>query len=355
MQNIAMSYKKINSNAMRIWFDISNSPHVILFHDLIKDLENNGHEIIITTRPLANTIDLLDQKNLFYHVIGEHYGKSLFRKIIGFPIRVLQLVNFLQQKKIDIAIGQSSFHLPLVARILGFPSVYTNDNEHAIGNLIAFFCANRILLPANFKLNRMIDFDWVKSKTVFYPGVKEGIYLWVKYQEIALRRIHASTPQTHIYIRPEPQTAQYYSGALFFLDELILQLQEFYAVTILTRNTDQLIHYTHPMFNHCNVPQKPLVFDDIAVDCSLFIGAGGSMTREFALLGIPTISVYQDKLLAVDNLLLEHDLLFHYPQLTIDQVHTVLDELKNKSSKNEFMEMGRSAYEILRSNIIAYD
>ena len=86
---------------MKIWFDISNSPHVILFHDLIKDLEENGHEIVITTRPLANTIDLLDQKKLSYEIIGKHYGKQFFKKLMGFPIRVLQLVKYLKQMIIN--------------------------------------------------------------------------------------------------------------------------------------------------------------------------------------------------------------------------------------------------------------
>lgn len=340
---------------MRIWFDISNSPHVILFYDLIKELEQGGHEVIITTRPLANTIDLLDQKNLTYQVIGKHYGKSLFKKIAGFPVRVFQLVNHLKHKNIDVCIGQSSFHLPLVACLLGFPSIYTNDNEHAAGNLIAFYFANKILLPTNFKLGKLLKYGWIQSKIIYYPGVKEGIYLWVKHQAIAKKRNCIAQGHPHIYIRPEPQTAQYYSGALFFLDKIILELQHMYTVTILTRNNNQLTHYADPMFKYCNVPQKPLSFDDIALDCSLFIGAGGSMTREFALLGIPTISVYQDKLLAVDEILLEQDLLSHFPQLTIDQVDTVLAQVKSKVANHHFMELGKSAYEILKASIVAYD
>ena len=46
---------------MRIWFDISNSPQVNMFYNLIRELEAGGHQVIITSRPLANTIELLDQ------------------------------------------------------------------------------------------------------------------------------------------------------------------------------------------------------------------------------------------------------------------------------------------------------
>jgi predicted glycosyltransferase len=340
---------------MRIWFDISNSPHVLLFQDLIIDLEHSGHQVIITTRPLANTIDLLDQIGLSYHVIGKHYGKSSINKIIGFPIRIFQLFIFLRHKGIQFAVGQSSFHLPLVARLLKIPSLYTNDNEHAAGNIIAFYFANHILVPKNFVLNYVLNNFWIKSKIAYYPGIKEGIYLWIRHQELLVKRSKQISNNINIYIRPEPQTAQYYNGAEFFLDDIILQLQCKYNITILTRNIDQYQHYTNSMFEHCNVPLKPLSLEEIALNCSLFIGAGGSMTREFALLGIPTISVYQDKLLGVDQLLLQNNLLHYYPNLSTDHVMNVIAH-NNKSidNTNDLLEKGKEAYGILRAHIVAY-
>ena len=65
---------------MRIWFDLSNSPHINFFYSLIRDLEKE-HEIIITCRPLANTIDLLKLHKLPFVVIGRHYGAKLSSKI----------------------------------------------------------------------------------------------------------------------------------------------------------------------------------------------------------------------------------------------------------------------------------
>lgn len=340
---------------MRIWFDISNSPHVILFQGLIKDLEASGNEVLITTRPLANTIDLLDQNGFDYIVIGKHYGKNIFKKLFGFPVRVLQLYLYLRKMNIDFAVGQSSFHLPLVARLLGRPSVYTNDNEHAAGNIVAFYFANKILLPKSFILNKYLNNKWIKSKITYYPGVKEGIYLWIKHQELTFKRSQTKPSTINIYIRPEPQTAQYYTGAIFFLDEIILQLQEKFSITILTRNKEQLDHYSQDTFKACHVPSKPIHFDEIALDCTLFIGAGGSMTREFALLGIPTISVYQDKLLAVDHLLLQNQLLQHFPLLKTDDVLQVIEGARLRKYDNVLLDLGKQAYSILKAEIIGYN
>ena len=137
-----------------IWFDLSNAPHVNMFEELIKELENEGNEVVITCRPLSNTVDLLKLKRFSYTVVGIHYGKNLFKKMFGYPIRVYQLYRFLRKKNIDIAISQSSFHSPLAAWLLNIPSIYMNDNEHAAGNIPSFIFANRILLPEFFDIKK---------------------------------------------------------------------------------------------------------------------------------------------------------------------------------------------------------
>ena len=339
---------------MRIWFDLSNSPHINMFHDLIRDMEADGHTIIITSRPLANTVELLDQRGLKHTVVGDHYGKSLLRKIFGYPIRVWQLRNFLRTQKPDLAISQSSFHSPVVARLLGIPSIYTNDNEHAMGNKPAFFCATRILIPENLPVERVARAGISASKVKQYPGVKEGIYLWSKGEAIQQKRKANPSEPINIYIRPEPQTAQYYKGKENFLDETILALQNKYKITVLPRDANQASHYKQPQFSGTQVPDKPMSFDFIAATCTIFIGAGGSMTRELAILGVPTISVYQDDLLEVDQFLLKKGLMLHEPSLTADKVEAYVNSLKNAPPSLELMKKGKEAYNLFKTEILKF-
>jgi uncharacterized protein len=339
---------------MRIWFDISNSPHVNMFYGLIKELEKDGHEIVITSRPLANTIALLDQKGLKHTTVGEHYGKDFFKKVFGYPIRVMQLRKFLKDKNIDVAISQSSFHSPVVARLIGVPSIYTNDNEHAMGNKPAFICANTILIPENLAVDKVATTGISAKKVVQYPGVKEGIYLWSKGEAIQEKRKLNNSGEVKIYIRPEPQTAQYYKGKENFLDDTILALQDKYSIIVLPRDTNQHNHYKQEKFSKTQVPDKPLSFDAIAADCTLFIGAGGSMTREMAILGIPTISVYQDDLLDVDQFLLQKDLMLHEPNLTPEKVTEYIEKLKNTPPSLELMEKGKQAYQLFKNELLKF-
>lgn len=337
---------------MKIWFDISNSPQVLLFKDMLEDLRRQGHEILITSRPLANTIELLDSEKIPHTVIGKHYGKKLSSKLFGYPIRVYYLWQFLRDKHIDLSVSQSSFHAPLVAKLLGVKSIYTNDNEHAIGNVPAFLFANTILLPQNFKIENPILSRLVFKKVIHYPGVKEGIYLWRKAHAAQTNKLNKMPRSINVYIRPEPSTAQYYKGGENFLDEFIVHSKQAFKITVLPRNKEQREHYTSAQFNGVNMPKTVLSFDEIVKDCSVFIGAGGSMTREMALVGIPTLSVYQDKLLSVDKALIDQELLAYKPRFTFQDVHNLM--LNNKHQKNVFMNYGKEAYDLFLSTINNY-
>jgi len=326
-----------------------------MFYDLIRDLEADGHEIIITSRPLANTVELLDQRGLKHTVVGEHYGKNFYKKIFGYPIRVLQLRKFLKKLHPDLAVSQSSFHSPVVAKLLGIPSIYTNDNEHAMGNKPSFLCATTILIPENLPVEKVAKNGVSAKKVIQYPGVKEGIYLWSKGEKIQEERKKMKQGEINIYIRPEPQTAQYYKGKENFLDDTIIALQHKYHVTILPRDANQSKHYKQEKFSSTHVPDKPMSFDVIASNCTIFIGAGGSMTRELAILGIPTISVYQDELLEVDQFLLTKGLMLHEPMLTAEKVENYINSLQNKPPALELMNKGKQAYQLYKKEILKFN
>jgi predicted glycosyltransferase len=337
---------------VRIWFDLSNSPHINLFHGMIEQLQAAGHETVITCRPLANTVDLLKLHGLSFEVIGEHYGARFAHKLGGYPVRVWQLYQWLKNKSIDVAMSQSSFHSPVTGALLGVHTIYMNDNEFALGNVPSFLFADRILVPqclSDRKLRRQLA---GRRKVLKYPGVKEGLYLWRLAEEI--RKSAAAREgrnRSSVYVRPEPWTAQYYHGKLNFLDGVLVDLREFADVTILPRGATQGMHYRQERFAGIRVIDTALGLREIAVDCDLFIGAGGTMTREMAVLGIPTISVYQDELLDVDRYLLEQGAFVYQPSLDTHFVREFLDRACRRPPSPVLLEKGREAYDMVVNEI----
>jgi len=322
-----------------------------MFHDLIRELEKDGHIVVITSRPLANTIALLTQSGLAHTVIGEHYGKNIYKKIIGFPIRIFQLMRFLKHLRIDLAISQSSFHSPVTARLLGIPSIYMNDNEHALGNIPSFLFATKILVPEFLHLKMINGIKINKNKFIGYPGVKEGIYLWQSYLTSEIQLESEVKIQKKIYIRPEPRTAQYYKGDLNFLDDVIVSLKERLKIVLLIRDKEQLKHYRAKRFSGIHVPEDTLFFNNIAKDCLLFIGAGGTMTREMAVIGIPTISVYQDDLLEVDKYLIKLGLMKHFPKITLEKVLEYINQNNSKTPNRNLLLKGKESYTLIKALI----
>tara|TARA_R110000764_G_scaffold149357_3_gene237093 strand:+ start:11218 stop:12249 length:1032 start_codon:yes stop_codon:yes gene_type:complete len=331
---------------MKIWIDLTNSPHINFFKPFIKVWQSEGIEIIITARDLANTIPLIKQNGWSYHEIGRHAGKSKFKKLLYFPKRVVQLYTFLKTQKPSIGISHSSFYSPLVCKLLRIPSIYLNDNEHAKGNYLAFNFARVIILP-EFLKERAKELKWTeKYNVMFYPGVKEGIYLSQTSFDVPRNNGTDTNLKCKVFIRLEPWTAQYYSGNSDFMNLIIEELSHSHQIFILPRSKEQATQFSKAIFSKVEVVQNPLKIEDIYDECRLFIGAGGSMTRELAILGVPTLSVYQGELLEVDKFLIREGIMHYNPKPTINEIIHLMKENIKGNNTNLFLK-GREAFEMI--------
>lgn len=336
---------------MKIWIDLTNSPHVNFFARMVTELQRS-HEVILTSRPLANTIDLIEMNGFPYHVIGKHYGQSKVKKALGFGVRVWQLYRFLKDKKVNAAISHSSFYSPIVGRMLGIPAIYLNDNEHAAGNRISFLFADHIMIPEFLDLKKVEKQGAKPHKILPYPGVKEGVYLWDYAPVVGDSFIAERDGRKIIFVRPEPWTAQYYKGERNFMDKLLLDLKERFKIVLLPRGKIQEDYYRDTRFAGITVPEKSISLSEIMALCDLFIGAGGTMTREAAVLGIPTISIYQDELLDVDRFLIEKGFMVH--QLNPDAGFVVhfLESIGKRPPDRELLKKGHEAYEMIKRTLL---
>ena len=175
--------------------------------------------------------------------------------------------------------------------------------------------------------------------------MKEGIYLW-------RTKLKINQNSKNIYIRPEPWLAQYYKGGTEFVDDLILELKESYNIIILPRGEDQASHFKKDLFFGITVQKDVLSLLDIAKECTLFIGAGGTMTREMAVLGIPTISVYQNELLDVDKFLVSSNKMLHLPDLNIAKVKEFMQSRNAEKLDVELANKGKETYKLIKKLIL---
>src|SRR6476660_9670567 len=164
---------------MRAWIDVSNSPQVPFFRPLIALLRERGHDVSVTTREYAQTIELLSLHGIEHAVIGpRHGGAGAFGKARAMGGRLRALRRYARGRSFDIALSHASHELPIVARSLGIPSSYAFDYEFArVQHGFGCRAARRVIVPDAIPQNRLDGLGARTAKVRRYPGLKEEYYL----------------------------------------------------------------------------------------------------------------------------------------------------------------------------------
>ncbi len=58
---------------MRVWIDLTNSPHVLVMRPLIEAMRADGHEVEVTARDFAQTLELCERFGV--HRAGARRGR----------------------------------------------------------------------------------------------------------------------------------------------------------------------------------------------------------------------------------------------------------------------------------------
>src|SRR3954447_2418807 len=98
---------------------------------VIRTLEAEGAEVLVTVRDFAQTIGLSERFGIEHEVIGRHRGGRLAAKGVGLLSRSLALARWARGRRIDLALGHGSNDVTVAARLLGIPSSTAFDYEWA--------------------------------------------------------------------------------------------------------------------------------------------------------------------------------------------------------------------------------
>ena len=90
---------------MKVWIDLTNSPHVLVMRPVIADLRARGHEVQVTARDFAQTLGLCDRFGIEHVAIGHHRGGNLLDKARGLGERSLALTRWAKGRGFKLALG----------------------------------------------------------------------------------------------------------------------------------------------------------------------------------------------------------------------------------------------------------
>lgn len=299
---------------MRIWIDLSNSPHPLLFRPVSSELEDRGHTVIITARDNAQTVELARERWRDLDVIGGDSPKGRKAKARAMGRRVIELCRWARSSRPDVALSHNSYGQLIAARLLGIPAVTAMDFEHQPANHLAFRLARTVLLPAALEPLGLHRQGATSKKTRYYPGLKEELYLSDFQPDMTLLErlpIERQPEGALVVARPAPERALYheFENPIFLTCVRSVLRDPSVNVVILPRNQEQLHALSALALPRCYVADRALDSRSLMSQADMMIGAGGTMTREAALLGVPTVSLFAGRRPAVDRWLEQNGLM----------------------------------------------
>ena len=130
---------------MRIWIDITNTPHVNVLMPIYKHLQSKGHTLIITARDFSETLPLLRKNGIEPIVYGGHHGKSKIKKSLGMLRRMQTLLFKLPDYDVAFSLGGS--YTSIISWLKRKKSISFSDNDFAAHKFITFWFSDYFIFP----------------------------------------------------------------------------------------------------------------------------------------------------------------------------------------------------------------
>lgn len=292
---------------MRIWIDLANSPHVPFFRALIPEFAGHGHQVEITARDYAQTVELAAAAGMTPMVIGGHGGGRLAGKAGNLVGRAASLAKWARGRGFNLAVSHNSYAQIAAASALGIRTVTLMDYEHQPANHLAFRLASRVIVPRAFPDSALKRYGASRGKVKRYEGTKEDVYLagFTPDPDFGgtLRALGISARDILIVVRPPASEALYhrFENELFgeLLDRLVTRSDV--KVILLARTETQRVEYQGLARSNLILPLEALDGANLIAAADLVISAGGTMNREAAALGIPAATIYAGEWAAIDE------------------------------------------------------
>ena len=285
---------------MRIIIDILTPKQCMLFLKLSERLRQKGHRVFNVSREYRDVVNLLELKGLKAKIIGKHGGKELASKLKASAHRILDLASYFEEVDPDIAVSFSSPEMARVSYGLGVPHICINDSPHAeaVARLTIPLSTELLapkMIPKHVWTRYGISPERIKQYDALDP------WAWLKDftpNEKVLRELGLSRSKPILTFRPEEEFAAYLAGktrgktGIILVIERILAERDDLQIVAIPRYAEQIESLRESFQDKIIVSHSSIDGPSLLYYTTIFIGGGGTMTTEAALLGVPTFSCY---------------------------------------------------------------
>ena len=290
-----------------ILFDVGHPAHVHLFRGVAQSWEEAGHQIMFTAVDRETIIYLLKFYNLPYKVTFKRRGGKLMLLVELFA-RIFITFRIARQYKADLFLSVSSPSLGVSAWLMRKPYIALTDTEHAVEQHALFKpFATLIATPDVFTRD-------LGSKQVRYAGFHELMYLHPDEftpDPRELESLDLTPDDTYFVVRFVSWGASHDIGEHGFTAadkrELLRQLAKQGRVLLSVESGA-----IDPEFAPLVTTFAPEKVHHLLAFATMYIGEGGTMLTEAALLGTPALFVSTLRAGNWDHLRDDYGLLYFY-------------------------------------------
>lgn len=272
-----------------VWIDVATPKDALLAFPLLCTLKGRGYETIVTARRQTQTTDVLDILGVPYTLVGG-YGETLREKLIEEQKRTLEFVKLFDKIGLPKVLWtHGNVSAIRTAFGLQIPVVYSNDTLHAI-HVAKLVCPLVDWLIAPLPFGRSwSEFGIPKSRIILYDGIEEVAWLGLKHRHPKFLE-EVLQEERIVLFRNVEYKASYCKDLKVDVWELVKKLSDIATVIYLPRYEEEKQKIEG--LNNVWIPPKPVLTIEILPYVDLVVSSGGTICRESALMGLPTVSFH---------------------------------------------------------------
>ncbi|HMK32366.1 MAG TPA: DUF354 domain-containing protein [Nitrosopumilaceae archaeon] len=277
---------------MKIWFDLLTPKQLLFFEPMIKKLRKNN-QVLCTSRTYHEVVKLAKVRNVKMIFVGRHGGSDKSEKLKASLERMLHLSTIVKNFAPDLTISSCSPEASRISFGMGIKHIAFSDSPHA--EAVMRLCipfVKKLLIPWIISKKEFVKYGISENDIIQYRTIDAALIVKQKSKNYSKRDFHLKNKKT-ILVRVEESQAAYIQPRKSISTNIIKEIEKKFSncnIVVLGRYLSESNKLKKEFGNKIIVIDKVVDGKALLRFTDVFIGSGGTMTAEAALMGIPTIS-----------------------------------------------------------------
>ena len=297
--------------------DILTPKQALLFTKVSEKLKEKGCKTLFVSRKYVELTNVFRLSRIKPVVIGEHGGEDLHSKLLSSLKRTIILSKIMEDFSPDLVLSFSSPEAARAAFGLKIPHFSVNDSPHSVYVAkLTIPLSQKLLTPKVVGKKAWVKYGIDADDIIVYNSLDPVAWLRDFVPNKKVLRKYGLPEGEYIVYRPEEYRASYLSGnrltveivsKVFSHEEKLKEVK----LVIVPRYEKEMYWKFFRDSNNVVILDHGEDTRSILFYSKCFIGAGGTMNAEAALMGVPAASLYPSSTI-IERFLIKKGLLVKF-------------------------------------------